>query len=414
MTKDPNDSSLRLPASLSSIQLPLLAGGGIAVVCGMIAGLMSENGISQSLHSYMTALVTCMTISVGALYFVALQHLCRAGWSASVRRIAEIMLAALPVLALLFLPILVYVVLLDGGSLYPWNEPDWADEMDSHAAKAHVLNRWFYAALTIVVLGLFTGVSRFFWSNSREQDQSGDMKLTAKMQKWSGPAVVVTSLSLSAAAFFWIMALDPMWFSTMFAVYLFAGSMLSFFAMMSVMIFNLQRRGVLLDEVNEEHFHDLGKYTFGFIVFWAYIAYSQYMLIWYGNIPEETIWLMHRQGEGMHGWSWISVALVALHWLVPFLATMSRHVRRMPKWMACWGVYILVMHYVDIYWVIMPEAGNENYLVFGGVMGLVCSLLCAVGMFALYLGVVLRIASDVPLIPARDPRLPQALAFENI
>ncbi|MEZ6090759.1 MAG: hypothetical protein R3C05_22605 [Pirellulaceae bacterium] len=170
----------------------------------------------------------------------------------------------------------------------------------------------------------------------------------------------------------------------------------------------------LVDEVNEEHFHDLGKFTFGFVVFWAYIAFSQYMLIWYANIPEETVWMLHRQGEGLQGWSWISISLVLLHWLVPFFAVMSRHMRRWPKWMAMWGLYILLMHYVDLYWVIMPEAGHENYLVFGGVMGLVSSVLCLLGMFGLYVGVMLRVASGIPLIAVKDPRLPQALHFQNI
>lgn len=414
MTKEPNDRSLQLPESLSGIQLPLLAGGGIAVLVGVIAGLMSPNGVSHSLHAYLTAFAFCLTISLGALFFVIIQHLSRAGWSASVRRVAEIMMATIPMLAILFLPILAYVLFFDHGALYPWNAEGWADQSAVNHEKAKILNPVAYLITSLIVLGVWTGVVRYFWTNSCKQDHTGEIAITAKLQRWSGPATVAFAFSVSAAAFIWVMSLDPLWFSTMFGVYLFAGSMLSFFALMSTSIYFLQSKGALVDEINEEHFHDLGKYTFGFIVFWAYIAFSQYMLIWYANIPEETIWLLHRQGHGLEGWSLISISLVLLHWLVPFLAMLSRHVRRWPKWMACWGIYILVMHYVDIYWVIMPEAGHDTYLVTGGVMGLASSLLCVAGMFSLFVGVMLRIASGIPLLAAKDPRLPQALNFENI
>ncbi|QDV57550.1 hypothetical protein [Rosistilla oblonga] len=414
MTKEPNDRTLQLPESLSGIQLPLLAGGGIAVLVGVIAGLMSPNGVSHSLHAYLTAFTFCLTISLGAMFFVIIQHLSRAGWSASVRRVAEIIMAVIPLMAILFLPIVVYVLFFDHGALYPWNAEGWAELTPANHEKAKILNPVAYLITSVVVLAVWTVIVRYFWTNSCKQDETGDIALTAKMQRWSGPATFGFALSVSAAAFVWIMSLDPLWFSTMFGVYLFAGSMVSFFALMCSSIYFLQQRGVLVDEINEEHFHDLGKYTFGFIVFWAYIAFSQYMLIWYANIPEETIWFLHRQGDGLEGWSLVSLSLVLMHWLIPFFAVMSRHMRRWPKWMACWGVYILAMHYVDMYWVIMPEAGHENHLVFGGAMGLISSLLCVAGMFALFIGVMLRIGSGIPLVAAKDPRLPQALQFENI
>ncbi|MEZ6090758.1 MAG: hypothetical protein R3C05_22600 [Pirellulaceae bacterium] len=243
MTKESNDRSLQLPESLGSIQLPLLFGGAVAVLVGIVAGLMSPNGVSHSLHAYLTAFVFCLTISLGALFFVIIQHLCRAGWSASVRRVAEIMMAMLPPLAILFLPILVYVLVFDTGSLYPWNEAGWSELSKPHHEKAKILNPTAYAITYAVIFGLWCLLARFFWGNSRRQDDLGDMSLTAKMQKWSGPATMIFGLSVTFASFIWIMSLDPMWFSTMFGVYLFAGSMLAFFAMMSSAIYVLQARG---------------------------------------------------------------------------------------------------------------------------------------------------------------------------
>ena len=415
MTKESNDSTLQLPASLSGVQTILLGGGGAALAVGMIMGItgVDDHG-SHAMHAYMTAFMFCLSISLGALFFVVIQHLCRAGWSASVRRIAEILMVAIPALSVLFLPILIFVLLIDdSGKLYPWSLSGWGQ---AHPEKSKILNPGAFLIVSLIVFGLWSLIARYFWDSSRKQDSSGDIQLTERMQFWSGPATVTFALTVSAAAFVWIMSLDPMWFSTMFGVYIFAGCMVSFFAMMSLSVYVLQKKGAIVDEVNQEHYHDFGKYTFGFVVFWAYIAFSQYMLIWYANIPEETTWLLNRQGppdDGFSGWGAVSLALPIVHWLIPFFAVMPRHLRRTPKWMAFWGAYLLLAHYFDLYWIIMPEAGISHAIT-GGPLGLACSLLCFGGMVGLYLGVLLRIATGIPLIPVKDPRLPQALAFENI
>jgi hypothetical protein len=239
------------------------------------------------------------------------------------------------------------------------------------------------------------------------------MMLTAKMQRWSGPAIIAISLITTMASFAWVMSLRPAWFSTMFGVYLFSGSMLAIFATLDVVVHLLQRNGAL-KEVTIEHWHDLGKFTFGFTFFWAYIAFSQYMLIWYGNIPEETVWYQSRETQG---WGWVGISLILLHWLIPFLGTMSRHVRRRPALMCFWGAWILVMHYVDLFWLIMPEQGSvvdvaaKSPFAFSSIL---FSVLCWLGMVGLYLGVVLWRATDTPAVPVGDPRLQEALAFENV
>jgi hypothetical protein len=198
-----------------------------------------------------------------------------------------------------------------------------------------------------------------------------------------------------------------MWFSTMFGVYVFTGSILAAHCAITAGTFLLQKQGAMRDEVTVEHYHDLGKLIFGFICFWGYIAFSQYMLIWYGNIPEETEWFYHRQIEP---WGAVSLLLIFLHWGLPFFGTMSRHVRRRPGVMFFWAIYVLVFHYIDLYWVVMPEAGRG----FGGWAGILASLLCLLGMIALMVGLILRVASGARVVPVRDPRLGESLAFENI
>jgi uncharacterized membrane protein YidH (DUF202 family) len=167
------------------------------------------------------------------------------------------------------------------------------------------------------------------------------------------------------------------------------------------------------DEVTVEHYHDLGKLIFGFTLFWSYISFSQYLLIWYANIPEETEWFYHRQ-EG--NWVYVSIGLIIFHWVLPFAGTMSRHVRRTPWAMCCWAVYLLILHYVDVFWMIMPEAhsalpGTAPATL--GAIGIGASILCVVGMLALMIGLVLRVAQYTRVVAVRDPRLRESVAFEN-
>lgn len=412
MTHSAAASTQPLPEALTRLRVPL-AGAGIALLLvAAIIGLIRDVG--YFLHAYLTAFTFCLTISLGALFVVTLQHLARAGWSVTTRRIMELLMVSLLPLAVLFLPILASVFLTN-GALYDWSNPDYNHELHVPTIKTdYLLNSTGFTLVTFLCFGALCSVAWFFWSNSRKQDETHDPMITAKVQKWSGPALITISLATTFAAFIWIMSLRPTWFSTMFGVYLFAGSMLSLFATLDVLVFVIQRFGGL-KEVTIEHWHDLGKFTFGFTFFWAYIAFSQYMLIWYANIPEETVWFFTRQTTG---WTTVSFSLILLHWLVPFLGTISRHVRRRPYMMCFWGVWILVMHYVDLFWLIMPEAGTvKTEAVFSptdGGMGLVTCLLCLAGMVSLYLGMVFWRGADAPALPVGDPRLPESLSFENV
>ena len=344
------------------------------------------------------------------MFFVVIQHLVRAGWSVVVRRIAELMMVMVVPLALLFLPILVTLFLGD-GTLYVWDSPEYAADhaLDTEmwASKTTWLNQYFFTLRALFYFAAWCGIAIYFFRGSANQDDTGEKAVTDRMQWWSGPAVVVLSGTMSFAAFDWVMSLSPMWFSTMFGVYLFAGAILSAHCAICVGAYVLQKNGALKDEVTVEHYHDFGKLIFGFIFFWVYISFSQFMLIWYGNIPEETEWFWLRQEDS---WGWIAIVLILLHWLLPFVCTMSRVLRRKPSYVFFWACYILVMHFIDIYWMIMPDAGHGM----GSVMGVASSLLCVVGMSALMLGLILRVAGDHKIAAVRDPRFRESMAFENM
>ncbi len=409
--KSADDPSFQLPESLGNLALPLALSGVAMLIVGMLIGLAAGPSTRFTMMAYLTAFFYCLTISLGCLFFVMIQHLCRAGWSVVVRRVAELMMIAIPALAIMYLPVL--ATLLGDGTVYDWDNPNFAAQtgvsLDAWGEKDDYLNAPWFMVRSLIYIAIWSSLAIYYFKLSRRQDETGEVTLTERMQARSGPAVIVFSLCTTFAAFDWVMSLSPMWFSTMFGVYIFAGSVLAAHCTITVVTYLLQSRGALRDEVTVEHYHDLGKYINGFTLFWAYISFSQFMLIWYANIPEETEWIYARM-TGVFGW--VGLALIFMHWMFPFLGMMSRHVRRRPALVCCWAVYLLTMHFFDIYWIIMPEADSSV----GGFVGIVTSLLLTAGMIGLYFGGVLWFtrSNNLKVLAVRDPRLPESLAFENI
>lgn len=415
--KPADDPSFQLPASLAALAVPLGIGGAALLLAGILVGLFvlgDGDGDAKrfTLSAYLTGFMYCFTLSLGCLFFVLIQHLCRAGWSVVVRRVAEVMMVAIPALGLLFIPILL-AAWSDSGALYPWSDASYGDAHGVPAGvwaeKLRYLSSDWFTIRSLIYLVLLSAMAIYYFRLSRQQDETGEITLTERMQARSGPAVIVFSLVTTFAAFDWLMSLAPMWFSTMFGVYIFSGSVLAAHAAIAVGVYVLQSRGALREEVTVEHYHDLGKLLFGFVTFWTYIAFSQFVLIWYGNIPEETHWYYTRL---LGSWGPVSYLLIFFHWLFPFLGLLSRHIRRQPALVFGWSVYLLVVHFVDLVWIVMPEASTT----FGGAIGVATALLVTLGMIGLYVGGMLWFmrANQVRVVPVRDPRLPESLAFENI
>jgi len=231
------------------------------------------------------------------------------------------------------------------------------------------------------------------------------------MQAVSAPALVIYGLTVTFAAFDLVMSLDPRWFSTMFGIYIFSGSVVAIFATLIIVVQVFQRNGYLTQSITSEHYHDLGKFLFAFTFFWGYIAFSQYMLLWYANIPEETEWYI-RHGAStvnadMNAWTYFLIVLLFGHLLIPFVGLLSRHVKRNQKTLLFWAIWMLVFHWLDLLWLIMPELDGGFHL------GIV-EVLCFLGIGGICLAAVLRIALRHSLRPVADPRLTESLAFQNI
>jgi hypothetical protein len=385
----------------------------------------------RAYFSYLFAFAAMLSLALGSLIFVLIQHVARAGWSAVVRRIAENSAATLPLFALLFLPIL-----LGFHDLYPWShESDkvleakrwWLGAEGGNGSMAKFLVR------AVIFFAIWSGLSYVLRKRSTAQDDLIDNKeqrfeITKSLWALSAGGIFLYALSQSFAAIDWLMSLLPHWYSTMFGVYFFAGSMVGFYSFLALSAMALQKGGMLKNAITTEHYHDIGKFMFGHTVFWAYITFSQFMLIWYANIPEETEYFMMRM-EG--GWQYISLAMPLIHFFIPFLFLISRHVKRSRTGLALGAVWLLCVHILDIFWIVIPNAGAHHGPPAGAAHGAAGEAVAAaaehgphlalaltdvtalLGIGGLFLAAFAFFMGRNKVVCIGDPRLDESLVHEN-
>jgi hypothetical protein len=381
--------------------------GIVGLVLAIVLGYFEQDGFRRFFYSYLIAFMFFLAIGLGGLFFVMLQHATKAGWSVNVRRIAEWYAASLPVMAILSTPLIVGVVL-GKGLLYPWTTPEWI--ADEHGVfKGMWLSSGFFISRFVIYFVVWSSLGMWYWKQSVKQDHSGDINLTLRMQRLAPIGLILFGLTVTGAAWDWVMSLDPIWYSTIFGVYFFAGSTLTIFASLILTVRFLQCKGLLRESVTTEHFHDLGKFLFAFTFFWGYIGFSQFMLQWYGNLTDETEWFVRHGGSTLHpnAFSPVVIALLFGHFLIPFPGLLSRHVKRKPIALTFWACWMLFFCWFDLFWLIMPQFDNGKFHV-----GLI-DLACLVGVGGVFISFVLRRASHESVRVMRDPRLADSLAFQN-
>jgi hypothetical protein len=397
---------------------------GVGLAALLLSLVLGAFDSASFFRAYILNFCFFLSLALGALFFVMLQHLTRAGWSVVVRRVPEAVLGAFPLLALLALPIVIPVLIgwPDGiRAAYPWTDQAEVAREPLLQHKAPYLNPWFFALRLGLYFAVWIGLATYMVRRSVQQDVSGDPELTRQMGRMSAPGMVLFGLTLTFAIIDLIMTMTPAWYSTIFGVYYFAGSVVGIMAVMALAFYGLQRMGFVKQAVTVEHYHDIGKLLFAFVVFWAYIAYSQYMLYWYANMPETTSWYLVRQTGP---WFGLSVLLLVGHFFLPFLFLISRGAKRQRELLLAGAAWCLFMHWLDLFYLVMPPyffalARDPRYFQdrlldapFSPQAGLLAlTLLVALG--GLVLATVLRRLSAHPLVPQRDPRLDESLAFEN-
>ncbi|MBW2734443.1 MAG: quinol:cytochrome C oxidoreductase [Deltaproteobacteria bacterium] len=392
---------LHLPKTSRWCKLaPVFGGLGIA---GLLTALLlaGQTTLQHFLFSYLTAYLYWLSLALGGLFFVLLHFLIRANWSVSVRRMAENVTATLPLLALLALPLL-----LGARHIFPWAQGVVSDPVVQ--GKAAYLNLPFFYLRGGLYFAIWLGLAHFFYRWSLKQDRSEDAELkehlTGQMTRFAPLGMVLYGLSQTFASFDWVMSLDPRWFSTMVGVTFFSGSVVAIMAFLAFMAAALHLSGQLRDVITLEHHHDLGKLLIGFVLFWAYIAFSQYLVYWYANIPEETSWYRHRL---VGSWQVLSIVLAVGHFGVPLFFLMSRHIKRRPMALLVGAAWMLALHYIDIYWQVMPTIHRH------GVHFTLLDLATFVGIGGLFLAVFFWLLRRFPLVPVGDPRLAESVAHEN-
>jgi hypothetical protein len=387
-----------IPSGHAWNRIPLI-GVVLAVLGGVGCAVLGMGNPKQFFFSWLVSFLFFLSLALGALFFVLIQYAAQGGWGIVVRRIGETVFATIPVMAALSVP-----VFLGLHDLYEWSHHEAVEHDALLRWKTPYLNVPFFLIRALLYFGVWSFIAILYYRGSRGQDTTGDPRVSARLRRLAGPSLIVMALTSSFASIDWIMSLTPHWYSTIFGVYFFAGSFVGFIALLSVVVVAMRGAGLLDTVISAEHLHDIGKFLFAFTAFWAYIAFSQFFLMWYANMPEETIWYKARI-EG--SWMQVSLFLIVGHFVAPFLYLMGRDVKRNGVTLALGGGWVLAMHFVDLYWQVMPTLHPHGLS--PSILD-VAAFLAVGGCFAAAVGWLMRRQA---LVPVRDPRLAESLAFEN-
>ena len=380
----------------------LIAVGLILLLVAFFTGSSSK----EFYFSYLTSYFFWLSILLGGIFFTLVHHGFSATWSTVIRRVMENTIVLIPIFTVLFFPIIYGM-----EKLFKWlpNHYYWlthnfeSDHLIQQ--KLAFLNEESFLIRAILYFLLWNVITISLYKMSIKHDETNDHSILKKMNLFSmSPLGVLFFVSLTFAGFDWLMSLDPHWYSTMFGVYIFAGSFLVFLAFLTFTLIRLQDQGYLTGIVSQEHYHDLGKYLFAFTVFYCYIAGAQFYFIWYSNIPEETIWYLHRW---VGSWKVASVMLIIGKFVIPFFTLVFRASKRNTKLLKFMTLWIIAIHYLDIHWIVMPTLHHHDVH-----LGLY-DFMTMIGFGLIFTGSFKYIMSKNALIPINDPELKNAINHRN-
>lgn len=387
---------------------------GAFVLPSMDEGLTAHAAIVHVKGILLIGTLAVLGFSLGSLFFILINAVGAAGWHVTMKRVLEqaALLVWLPAIGVVLFAIseVVSVSSDNVGVVSSWLNPAIISEEYFITKKGVYFDPIFVGARLAFCVLVWVGMSRLVWSLSRKQERTGDRWITNKLAFNSAWGLVVMALATAFFSFDWLMALtDYKFFSTMWGVYFFAGTFFVTFPAMQLLLTFLRSKGKLQGLITAEHHHDLSKFMFGFIVFWGYIAYSQYFLIWYSQIPEETTWFMFRK----EAWPGLTMFLVFGHFLVPLVLMFPRVIRRSAWGFGAVAVWLIFMHVIDLYWIIRPSLGMTLEHPVTLTQGLWVDIAGIGGVIALYTGILLWRLTKAPLVNRMEPRMPEALGHKN-
>lgn len=338
-----------------------------------------------------------LSIALGAMFMVAIEYVAGAVWSVPFRRIAEFLGAVL-----FIAPIFIIPAILNFHSIFHWTHQEVVAKDAILQAKAPYLNETFFYVRNIGIFIVWWIFYLLMKKNSMKQDFTGNAKLSKQNTVLSALFLIFLGISITIISIDWLMSLAPHWFSTIFGVYYFSGTVIAGLAAWAFISIKFNEKGYLLKGIKSDHYYSFGALMFAFVNFWAYIAFSQFLLIWYANLPEETFWFIAR-GEGT--WLYFSLGLIFVHLIVPYFMILPQPAKMDPKRLKIVSIWLLFAHFYDLYWLVMPTLDKDGYKF--------CFLDFSFPIFAI--GAIMLIfyfvARNKNLVPLQDPKLKQSLNF---
>lgn len=380
-----------LPKKIFNLGILLVIIGLLAIILGFI---VNSSRTSFNLLILMSWLAS---IGIGSLFFIGIEYLTGAVWSVPFRRIAEVNASTL-----LTLPFLIVPIILNIHSLYHWSHSEAVqiDKVLQH--KAPYLNEPFFIIRIVVILFLWFLFYFLFTKLSRKQDETKDQNLTKKNSVVSAVFMPIFAISLTVFAIDWLMSLEPHWYSTIFGVYYFAGTFLAALSAFTFASISLNEKGYLVEGLGQDHYYSMGALLFAFTNFWAYIAFSQFMLIWYANLPEETFWYINR---GTNGWLYISIGIIFVKFIIPYILLLPQPAKMDPKRLKFVSIWILFAHYYDLYWIVMPTFSKDSIpFSWFELSTIIFGLGILVTTFYTF-------SKNINLVPIGDPKLKRGVEF---
>lgn len=404
-----HEDNISLPASAAAkIGRPMLILGLLGLVVSAV-GAFSVS-FKHALAGIEIGLFTVLAISLGSLFWTMVFHALNAGWSITLRRQFE-NVASLVWVPAVCLIIIAVIEVMSQGVLLTWLDPAVREGNHLIEVKAAYLNWKFFIVRVIVYAICWTFLSRKLLGWSRKSDETGDRIYGRKARFWSSFGIPVFAFSVTFCAFDFLMSLDYRFFSTMWGVYFFASCALGSASAIAIIAAILKASGRLQGLVTTEHFHDLGKLVFAFVVFWTYVTFSQYFLIWYSNIPEESMWFIARRAIGF---DWLFKVMIFGHFAIPFLILIWRPIKKSPKLLSIVGAYLILMIALDMAWIILPMiSAGDAQSASPSVSGHFINAVSVLGVIMIFGWLICGKITKSPLIPTKDPMLHEALSHKN-
>lgn len=389
--------SLQFPAD-SKVPRALFGLGAVGLIATLVGYFLDAD---QFFFSYLVSFTFFTGIALSGLIMVMLHHITRSSWGVVFRRISEAFSANIWIWGIFVIPVILGI-----HNLYHWSHPELFEYGTSEydkivAGKGPFLNSTFFVIRQFIYFAIWGFLGYKLHKVSVEMDRTNDWGLTSLLRKVSAPGILIFAFSVAFASFDWLMSLDPHWFSTMFGVYFFSISFQAFWAVMILTVFYLHKQGLLQNTIRQVHIYDLGAWFFAFTVFYAYIAFSQFLLIYYANLPEETLWYYHRL-EG--GWEYIAYSLLIGRFAIPFLVLLNREAKKNRTILGLVSALVLIIHFAEIYWIAMPVLYDHGFQ-FSWM-----DITAFLGLGGMFFGLFFNTFKKHDMVPKNDPKLEDCLS----